>query len=79
VQTARARVQHVAGVAEARDALAVQQVRVDARDLRRDVGAQAQRAARQLIDQLEGAQPQVGAAAVSSDSRYSSSGGITIS
>ena len=35
------RVQHRAAVAQARHALAVEQVRVDARDLRRGVGAQA--------------------------------------
>ena len=34
-------------------------MRVDARDLRRDVGAHAQHAPRQLIDQLEGAQIQI--------------------
>ncbi|MCY1549090.1 hypothetical protein D9M68_852440 [compost metagenome] len=43
-----------AAIAQARHALAVEQVRVDAGNLRRAVGAQAERAARELIDQLEG-------------------------
>ncbi len=34
-------------------------MRVDTRHLRRHVGAQAERAARQLVDQLEGAQVQI--------------------
>ncbi len=63
VQSARTRVQHVARVTQARHALPVQQMRVDARDLRRNVGAQAERAARQLVDELEGAQVEIGAAA----------------
>ena len=49
-------VQHRAAVAQARHARAVEQVRVDARDLRRGVGAQAHAAAGQLVDQLEGLQ-----------------------
>ena len=46
-------VQHRAAVAKPRDRLAPQQVRIDARHLRRGVGANAERAARQLVDQLE--------------------------
>jgi hypothetical protein len=48
--------QHAAGVAQARDRGAVQQVGVDARHLRGHVRTQAQHAARQLVHQLEGAQ-----------------------
>ena len=57
------RVQHAARVAQARDACAVQQVRVDARHLRRDVGAHAQHAPGQLVHQLEGLQVEVVAGA----------------
>ena len=49
-------VQDWSAIAEPGQALAVQQMRVDARDLRRRVGAQAQAAARQLVNQLEGLQ-----------------------
>lgn len=49
-------VHHRAAVAEPRHAAAVEQVRVDARDLRRGVGAQAHAAPGQLVDQLEGLQ-----------------------
>ena len=52
----RPRVQHRPAVAQAGDAGAVEHVGVDARDLRRAVGAQAERAAAQLVDQLEGLQ-----------------------
>jgi hypothetical protein len=51
--------QHAAAVAQARHAFAVEEVRVDARHLRRDVGAQAHHAARELVDHLEGAQLEV--------------------
>ena len=63
IQAARAGVQHAAAIAQARDALAVQQMRVDARHLRRDVGAHAHHAAGELVHQLEGAQVQVVAGA----------------
>ena len=56
MRAARARMQHRAAVAQARDALAVEQVGIDAGDLWRAVGAQAHHAARELIDQLEGLQ-----------------------
>ncbi len=46
VQTARPRMRDISGVAKTRDALTVQQMRVDTRDLRRDVGAQAERCVR---------------------------------
>ena len=55
----RQRVQHAAAVAQARHAAAVEQVGVDARDLRRHVGAHAHAAAGELVDQLEGAQLEV--------------------
>jgi hypothetical protein len=44
VQARRAGMQHAAGVAQAGDRIAVQQVGVDARDLGRHVGAQAEQA-----------------------------------
>ena len=56
-------VQNAARVAQARDARAVEQVRVDARHLRGDVRAHPQQPARQLIDQLEGLQVQIVAGA----------------
>ena len=57
------RAQHAAGVAEARYAGFVQQVRVDARDLRRGVGAQAEEPPGQRIDRLERDEVEVAAAA----------------
>ena len=53
------RMQHAAAVAKARHALAVQKMRVDARDLGRDVRAQAHHLSGKLVDHLEGAQLQV--------------------
>jgi len=44
---------HGAAIAKAGNALAVQQVRVDAGDLGRGVGSQSHRAARKLVDQFE--------------------------
>ena len=55
--------QDAAGIAEPGHARLVQQMRVDARDLRRDVGAQTHAAPGDLVDQLEGAQIQIMAAA----------------
>ena len=49
-------VQDASAVAQARDSLAIQQVRVDARDLRGVVGAHPEHAPRELVDQLEGGQ-----------------------
>ena len=46
--------QHRAAVAQARHAGAVQQMRINTGDLWRCVGPQAERAARQLVNQLEG-------------------------
>jgi len=56
-------VQHRAAVAEPRHAFAIEQVRVDARHLRRDVGAHAHRLARVLVDHLEGAHVEIVAGA----------------
>src|SRR5262245_48106457 len=50
-------------VAQTGDALTVEQVSVDPRDLRRHVGPQAHRPTRQLVDQLERAQVEVMAGA----------------
>jgi hypothetical protein len=61
-QPDRLGVQHASGIAQARNALAVEQMRIDARHLRRDVGAQRQSAPAQLIDQFERAQIHVIAA-----------------
>ena len=58
VHARRPGVQNRTAVAQARHALAVEQVRIDARDLRRRVGTHAQRAPAELVDQLEGAQVQ---------------------
>ena len=57
------RAQHAAGVAQPGDAGLVEQMRIDARDLRRDVGAHAEQASGQLIDHLEGLQLEVVAGA----------------
>ena len=54
VRTRRSRVHHGATVAETGHALAVEQVGIDAGDLGRGVGAQAQRTARELVHQFEG-------------------------
>ena len=58
-ESAGARMQDRAAVAQPRHTLPIEQVRVDARGLRRGVGAQAQRAAAELVHQLEGAQIQL--------------------
>ncbi|MCY1536780.1 hypothetical protein D9M68_722500 [compost metagenome] len=60
-QIRRTGMQHVAAIAQAGDARAVQQVRVDARDLRSHVSAHAQRAAGQLVDQFARTQIQIAA------------------
>ncbi len=62
-QSERLRVQHRAAITQAGDALAVEQVRIDTRHLRRDVGAQTQQPSRQLIHQLEGPQVEIVAGA----------------
>jgi hypothetical protein len=59
VKARRQRMQHAAAIAQAGNALAIEQMGVDTRHLRRDVGANSHRAAGQLIDQLEGAQVKV--------------------
>ena len=51
--------QHAVAIAQAGHALVVEQVGVDTRRLRRDVGTYAHRPAGKLIDQLEGAQVQI--------------------
>ena len=58
-QTGGPRMQHWSAVAKAHNPAPIEQMRIDARHLRRHVGPQAQRTARQLVDQLEGAQFQV--------------------
>ena len=55
-QSARLGMQHAAGITQARHALAIEQMRIDTRHLRRDIGAQSQGTPAQLIDQLEAAQ-----------------------
>jgi len=50
----RSSVQHRAAVAQAHDAVAVEQMRIDARCLRCRVGADPQTASAQLVDELEG-------------------------
>ena len=59
VHPARQRVQHASGITQARHSAAVQEMRVDARDLRRDVRAHAQHAARKLVDELERPEVQI--------------------
>jgi hypothetical protein len=54
-----ARAQHAAGVAQPRDARRVEEMRVDARDLRRDVGAQREHPARERVHHLERLQLEV--------------------
>ncbi len=51
--------QHAAGVAQPRHAGLVEQVGVDARDLRRHVGTHAEQPSGQRIDHLEGLQVEV--------------------
>ncbi|MOA14248.1 hypothetical protein D3C78_1343380 [compost metagenome] len=58
-QVRRTGVQHVAAIAQAGHAGAVQQVRINARDLRSHVGPYTQSAPRQLINQLASAQIQI--------------------
>ena len=65
--------------AQARDGFAVEQMGIDARDLGRGVGTQAERTARELVDQLEGLQVNASPVPVSSDSRCSIIGGMTSS
>ena len=57
------RAQHAARIAEPRHSGLVQQVRVDSRDLRRDVRTQADEAAGQRVDDFEGLQFEVAAGA----------------
>ena len=49
---------HGAAVAQSGNAVPVQQVRIDASNLRRGVGSQSHRAARKLVDQFESLQIQ---------------------
>ena len=58
-QGTRLSMQHAAGVAQAAWPFATQGVRINARDLRRDVGTKAHLPARLRVDDLEGAQIQV--------------------
>ena len=57
------RVQHGSAVAKTRDTFAVEQVRIDAGDLRRHIGPDAKRLARQLVDQFACAQAEIAAGA----------------
>ena len=77
-QVRRAGVQHVAAIAQAGHAGAVQQVGVDARHLRGHVRPHAQRAAK-LVDQLAGAQIRSLPVPDSNESMYSTRGGATSS
>ena len=63
VHALRQGMQHRPAIGQARDSFAIEQVRINARGLRRGIGAQAHAAARQLIDQLERAQIHVMAGA----------------
>jgi len=63
VNTGRSRVQNGAAVAQAGNAGAIQQVGVDAGDLRGAVGADAKRSATELVDELEGLEIQFSAGA----------------
>ena len=56
MQTVGPGVQYRAAITEPRNTRTVQQMGIDAGDLRRRVGAQTKAAARQLIDQFEGLQ-----------------------
>ncbi|MNI32990.1 hypothetical protein D3C85_852830 [compost metagenome] len=58
-QISRASVQHITAIAQAGYAGAVQQVRINARDLRSHVGPHTQSAPCQLINQLASAQIQI--------------------
>ena len=57
------RVQDTARVAEPGDTRAIQDVRVDARDLRRRISAQSEHAAARLVHEFEGAQIEITARA----------------
>jgi len=70
-------VQHAAGVTQPIHRIGRQQVRIDARHLRRDVGAHAHQPPGQLVNQLEGLEVEVRPTPVNSESTYSISGGIT--
>ena len=50
--------QHRTAIAQARDTLAIEQMRVDTRHLLRGIGTQPHHAPRNLINQLEGLQIQ---------------------
>ena len=65
----RRRAQDAARIAEPGDAGVVQQVRIDARDLRRDVGAHAEQAPGERIDDLERLQVEVAPACRSAANR----------
>ena len=59
MQPRRAGVQYRPAVAKARHTVAIEQMRVDARNLRRGVGPNAEGSPTELIDELEGLQPQL--------------------
>ncbi|MNN88472.1 hypothetical protein D3C81_2061610 [compost metagenome] len=56
MQAVRTGMQHAAGIAQARDRSTIEQMRVYTCHLRGHVGAQAQGATGQLVDQFEGTQ-----------------------
>ncbi len=58
VRTFRASVQHRATVAETGDAISVEQVSINASHLRRGIRTETQRAATELVHELEGLEPQ---------------------
>ncbi|MNF62659.1 hypothetical protein D3C84_443430 [compost metagenome] len=58
-QRARLGMQHAAGIAQAIRTFAAQGVGIDARHLRRDVGAESHQVARQRVGHLEGTQIEV--------------------
>jgi len=62
-QLAWTRMQHRPAVTQSRDTLPIEQVRIDARDLRCHISPKAHRAPGQLVDQFEGAQIEVMAGA----------------
>jgi hypothetical protein len=75
----RSGMQHAAGVAQPHDARAVEQVRVDARDLRRDVARRPIVRPDSWSTSLNVASSRSRPLPVSSDSMYSINGGITSS
>src|SRR4051812_2261260 len=59
IEPGRLCMQHAADVAQAHDTLPIEQMRVDARHLRCDIGPYTEQAAGELIHELEGAQIEI--------------------